>query len=166
MKTFAPLLLVGLISACAPASSPSASIEKAAPIGIELGRYQIRISGGDDCRAPSDTRADDGARQSLRLDSPAIALHAPWGAACSGDLRLTAATTSEDARPATPASDDGAPGLLWLITQASRFPKQSTLRPDVRAVRSTRRTAPQSLAPDDGRSTPETGMAAVAPVGR
>jgi hypothetical protein len=166
MKTLAPLLFAGLISACAPAPSPSATNEPPSPMSMGIGRYRILISGGDDCHAPGYLQADGGTTKSRWLANAPLGLSAPWGASCSGNLRLTAASTSQVERAVRLAPCGDAAGLPWLFTLALEYPRGGAFCRHIRAPRSTRPAALQSLTPDEGRSTAGTGMAAVAPVGR
>jgi hypothetical protein len=135
-------------------------------MSMGIGRYRILISGGDDCHAPGYLQADGGSPKSRWLANAPLGLSAPWGASCSGKLRLTAASTSQDGLAVRLAPCGDAAGLPWLFTQALESPGRGAFCRHIRAPRSTHSAALRSLAPDEGRSTPGTGMAAVAPVGR
>jgi mono/diheme cytochrome c family protein len=166
MRAFAPLVLAGLLCACAPAKSPSTTSEVTGPSDIEIGRYLVRIGGCNDCHTPGYLQADGKLPESQWLTGNPVGFRGPWGVTYASNLRLAVNTLSEDDWVAMLAHRGDAPPMPWPATRAMTPANKRSLYRYIRSLKPAGQAAPARLAPGDKPSTPVVDMIPVAPQAR
>lgn len=164
MKTLAPLLIAGLVCACAPAKPASTAAEVTGADDIAIGRYLTRIGGCNDCHTPGYLKADGKIPESQWLTGNPVGFRGPWGVSYASNLRLTAESISEGDWVSMLANRTDTPPMPWPSTHAMSDANRRALYHYIRSLGPAGKAAPLPLClASEKPATPYVDMVPITP---
>jgi mono/diheme cytochrome c family protein len=109
----APLALTVGLAGCAAGPTPAAAPFVSAASPEEAGRYLVLVGGCNDCHTPGWGSSGGRTPERAWLTGSDVGYRGPWGTSYAANLRLLAATHSEQAWIEHFRKEEGAPPMPW-----------------------------------------------------
>jgi len=130
---------------------------------IEAGRYLVTVGGCNDCHTDGYLATGGDVPEEAWLLGSALGWRGPWGTTYAKNLRLTAASMTEDAWVGLLHSGGGLPPMPWMnVAQISDADARAIYR-YVRSLGSAGEVMPAPVPPDQEPATPYILLAPVEP---
>lgn len=158
------LLAVAAASGCtAGAADVSSDPHTVAESPVAAGRYLITVAGCNDCHTDGYLFNDGDIPEADRFLGSSLGWRGPWGTTYARNLRLTAATVTEDGWVAMLQTRTGLPPMPWFNVRQMAEPDMRAIYQYLRSMGPAGEQPPNPVPPDQEPTTPYISLLPIEP---